>query len=83
MRQFLQSYFSKGTFNDKANVIVSKPMKGTMPRGKTSVEDQLNYEKLMYSHKDRAENVMIVDLLRNDMSRISKLEPSRFINCFY
>ena len=32
----------------------------------------MNYEALMYSHKDRAENVMIVDLLRNDMSRISK-----------
>lgn len=29
-----------------------------MPRGKNSVEDQLNYEALMYSHKDRAENVI-------------------------
>ena len=72
-----------GTFNDKANVIVSKPMKGTMPRGKTSVEDQLNYEKLMYSHKDRAENVMIVDLLRNDMSRISKTGTIEVYKLFF
>lgn len=76
-------FFQKGTFNDKANVIVSKPMKGTMPRGKTSVEDQLNYEELMYSHKDRAENVMIVDLLRNDMSRISKTGTIEVYKLFF
>ena len=76
-------FFQKGTFNDKANVIVSKPMKGTMPRGKNSVEDQLNYEKLMYSHKDRAENVMIVDLLRNDMSRISKTGTIEVYKLFF
>ncbi|WP_326514932.1 chorismate-binding protein [Staphylococcus hominis] len=76
-------FFQKGTFNDKANVIVSKPMKGTMPRGKTSLEDQLNYEKLMYSHKDRAENVMIVDLLRNDMSRISKTGTIEVYKLFF
>ena len=76
-------FFQKGTFNDKANVIVSKPMKGTMPRGKTSVEDQLNYEKLMYSHKDRAENVMIVDLLRNDMSRVSKTGTIEVYKLFF
>ena len=76
-------FFQKGAFNDKANVIVSKPMKGTMPRGKTSVEDQLNYEKLMYSHKDRAENVMIVDLLRNDMSRISKTGTIEVYKLFF
>ncbi|MGX0673425.1 chorismate-binding protein [Staphylococcus hominis] len=76
-------FFQKGTFNDKANVIVSKPMKGTMPCGKTSVEDQLNYEKLMYSHKDRAENVMIVDLLRNDMSRISKTGTIEVYKLFF
>ena len=76
-------FFQKGTFNDKANMIVSKPMKGTMPRGKTSVEDQLNYEELMYSHKDRAENVMIVDLLRNDMSRISKTGTIEVYKLFF
>ncbi len=76
-------FFQKGTFNDKANIIVSKPMKGTMPRGKNSVEDQLNYEALMYSHKDRAENVMIVDLLRNDMSRISKIGTIEVYKLFF
>ena len=76
-------FFQKGTFNEKENIIVSKPMKGTMPRGKNSVEDQLNYEKLMYSHKDRAENVMIVDLLRNDISRISKTGTIEVYKLFF
>ena len=47
-------------------------MKGTMPRGRTIEEDETLYNKLKHSDKDRAENVMIVDLLRNDISRISK-----------
>lgn len=76
-------FFQKGTFNKKANIIVSKPMKGTMPRGKNSVEDQLNYEKLMNSHKDKAENVMIVDLLRNDISRISKTGTIEVYKLFF
>lgn len=47
-------------------------MKGTMPRGRTIEEDETLYNKLKHSDKDRAENVMIVDLLRNDISRISQ-----------
>ncbi len=47
-------------------------MKGTMPRGKTEAEDQQYYKTLQTSSKDRAENVMIVDLLRNDIGRISQ-----------
>lgn len=47
-------------------------MKGTMPRSINKDEDLMNYEILKNSLKDRAENVMIVDLLRNDISRISK-----------
>ena len=57
-------------------------MKGTMPRGKNSVEDQLNYEALMYSHKDRAENVMMLIYYVMICQEFQKLEPSRFINCF-
>ena len=49
-------------------------MKGTMPRSINKDEDLMNYEILKNSLKDRAENVMIVDLLRNDISRISKPE---------
>ena len=65
-------FFQKGIFNGETNVLVSKPMKGTMPRGETNEEDLQNYHQLQQSEKDKAENVMIVDLLRNDISRISK-----------
>ncbi len=50
----------------------TKPMKGTRPRGRWPTEDRVMAEALGTSEKDRAENVMIVDLLRNDMGRISE-----------
>ncbi len=65
-------FFQKGNFQGTENIIISKPMKGTMPRGTSDAEDQFNYETLKLSAKDRAENVMIVDLLRNDIGRISR-----------
>lgn len=55
----------------KSNQIRTVPMKGTRPRGKDPKEDQKLKLELSESEKDRAENLMITDLLRNDLGRIS------------
>jgi para-aminobenzoate synthetase/4-amino-4-deoxychorismate lyase len=51
--------------------IVSRPMKGTARRGRTLAEDWRQAEALRNSEKDRAENIMIVDMIRNDIGRIA------------
>ena len=51
----------------------SKPMKGTAVRGRTLAEDQTNITWLAQSEKNRAENVMIVDMIRNDMGRVAQV----------
>lgn len=51
--------------------ILARPMKGTAPRGATPAQDAAHAEQLRTAPKERAENVMIVDLLRNDLSRIA------------
>ena len=60
-------------FEMQNNHILTKPMKGTIHRGKDKKEDKNLIEFLKNDIKNRAENVMIVDLLRNDLGRISKV----------
>jgi len=57
-------------FKRNANSISTKPMKGTVKRGRTLDEDYVNEEWLRNDEKNRSENLMIVDLLRNDIGRI-------------
>jgi para-aminobenzoate synthetase component 1 len=53
------------------NRLVSEPIKGTKKRGKTEEEDEILKALLFSDPKERAENVMIVDLVRNDLSRVA------------
>lgn len=60
-------------FRVAGGVIESRPMKGTAPRSDDPVEDAGLAAELQASEKDRAENLMIVDLLRNDIARMAEI----------
>lgn len=59
-------------FRRASQKVIVKPMKGTIKRGFTNSDDRCKSNELYNSIKNRAENVMIVDLLRNDLGRISR-----------
>ena len=56
----------------QGNRVISQPIKGTCPRGKNAQEDSQLADKLRNDPKERAENIMIVDLVRNDLSRVAQ-----------
>ncbi|MBK9927056.1 MAG: aminodeoxychorismate synthase component I [Anaerolineales bacterium] len=60
-------------FRLNGDIIESRPMKGTTRRGRTTLEDEEQAQWLKDSEKNRAENVMIVDMIRNDLGRIAKV----------
>ncbi len=60
-------------FRLSGETLVSRPMKGTAPRGKTLDDDAALADWLKHSKKNLAENVMIVDMLRNDMGKVAEV----------
>lgn len=62
--------------------LTSRPMKGTAERGRTLSEDDARAEWLFNSSKNRAENIMIVDMMRNDMGRIAAIGSVEVLSLF-
>ncbi|MGK7910933.1 MAG: aminodeoxychorismate synthase component I [Synechococcus sp.] len=69
-------------FKQVGDDIELRPMKGTVARGRTLAEDASNRLWLQQSSKDRAENLMIVDMIRNDVSQIARLDSVRVPSLF-
>lgn len=70
--KYIISFSPELFFMSDNKKLITIPMKGTMRRGVNLAEDKLRRNQLQESLKDQAENLMIVDLLRNDMGRISR-----------
>jgi len=68
---WLLSFSPELFFSLEGDAATARPMKGTRPRGQTPAEDRELAGELAASVKDKAENLMIVDLLRNDLSRVA------------
>ena len=77
---YILSFSPELFFRADRRRIQAKPMKGTMKRGRNAAEDENHQQLLHNDEKNRSENVMIVDLLRNDLSRLVKDTGGGFVN---
>nr|WP_086492390.1 aminodeoxychorismate synthase component I [Novosphingobium panipatense] len=80
--QWLLSFSPELFFALEQGRITVRPMKGTRPRGHDDAEDAALRAELSASAKDRAENLMILDLMRNDLSRVAEAGSVRAENPF-
>lgn len=69
-------------FSRRGTTLVTRPMKGTAARGRTPLDDRAAAERLRASAKERAENVMIVDMMRNDLGRVARVGSVRVPRLF-
>jgi para-aminobenzoate synthetase/4-amino-4-deoxychorismate lyase len=79
---WLLSFSPELFFTLQAGEAKCKPMKGTRPRGRNAAEDLALAQELAASVKDKAENLMIVDLMRNDLSRVAEAGSVRVEEAF-
>ena len=79
---FVLSFSPELFFSVDKKIITARPMKGTSKRGVNNVADSLSFYSLRNSEKNRAENLMILDLLRNDLGRISEFGTVRLRKLF-
>lgn len=72
-QEYILSLSPELFFRRDRGTLTVKPMKGTIERGKVAQEDYAQALRLKHAAKERAENIMIVDLLRNDLGRVSQI----------
>ena len=70
--KFLLSASPERYLKKTGSKVISQPIKGTAKRSENSVEDELLKRRLANDSKEQSENIMIVDLVRNDLSRVAK-----------
>ena len=80
--QKILSFSPEQFFNIENNIVKSHPMKGTQSRSQNQKKDSILKKTLLNSEKDKAEHLMIVDLIRNDLGKISEFGSVKVENLF-